>query len=160
MDLSKFNLTDRTAIVTGGGRGIGKSICLALAQTGANIVVAELDATTARTTAQEVQALGRRSLAIPTDVCSRDQVKRMVRQTVETFGTIDILVNNAGGGSPEQIVAPLEMSEDVWDNIVDLNLKSAFLCNQAISRVMIEQKRGNIVNIASVAGPVPRLPSI
>ena len=95
-DLSKFALTGRTAIVTGGGRGIGKGICLALAQAGANIVVAEIDATTTKKTAQDVQALGNKSLALVTDVRKDDQVQAMVRKTIETFGTIDILVNNVG----------------------------------------------------------------
>jgi 3-oxoacyl-[acyl-carrier protein] reductase len=153
MNLSKFDLTDRTAIVTGGGQGIGKGICLALAQAGANIAVAEIDPATARATAREVEALGRKSVAIPTDVSSHDQVGAMVRQTVEAFGSIDILVNNAGGGITAH--ATLEMSEDAWDSVVDLNLKSVFLCCQAVARVMIGQKKGNIVNIASMAGLGP-----
>jgi 3-oxoacyl-[acyl-carrier protein] reductase len=160
MDLSKFNLAGRTAVVTGGGRGNGKGICLALAQAGADVVVAELDPSTAQATAKEVQALGQKALAIPTDVCQRDQVEQMVHQTVQAFGTIDVLVNNAGGGSPKQLVAGLEMSEDTWDAIVDLNLKSVFLCTQAAARVMIPHKKGNIVNIASLAGIIPYTPGI
>ena len=97
MNLPVFDLTGRTAIVTGGGRGIGKGICLALAQAGANIVVANRDTATAAETVREVKALGRKSLAIQTDVCQRAQVEHLVKKTVEVFGTLDILVNNAGG---------------------------------------------------------------
>jgi NAD(P)-dependent dehydrogenase (short-subunit alcohol dehydrogenase family) len=155
MEMSQFDLTARTAIVTGGGRGIGKGICLSLAQAGANIVVAELDPATAEATARDVEALGRKSLAVQTDVCSREQVDTMVRKTVEAFGGIDILVNNAGGINPSLMIPVLDISESTWDYVVDLNLKSVFLCCQAASRVMVGQKKGSIVNISSMAGLQP-----
>jgi 3-oxoacyl-[acyl-carrier protein] reductase len=98
---------------------------------------------------QEIQAMGNKSLAIRTDVCSRDQIEQMVRKTVEAFGTIDILVNNAGGVPQEMMVPALDMSEATWDAVVDLNLKSVFLCSQAVARVMMPRKKGNIVNISS-----------
>ena len=149
MNLPLFDLTGRTAIVTGGGRGIGKGICLALAQAGANVVVANRDKNTGEETVREVEALGRKSLAIQTDVCQRVQVEQMIQKTVESFGTLDILVNNAGGTTPATRVPAMEMSEEIWDAMIDLNLKSTFLCSQAAAKVMIPQKRGNIVNISS-----------
>jgi 3-oxoacyl-[acyl-carrier protein] reductase len=155
MQTSQFDLSGRTAIVTGGGRGIGKGICLALAQAGANIIVAELNPTTAKATAQEVKALGRKSLEIQTDVCSREQVEEMVSKTVGVFGSIDILVNNAGNITPAQMVPALEMNESTWDDVVKLNLKSVFLCSQAVARAMMKEKKGNIINISSVAALQP-----
>lgn len=157
MNLPLFDLTGRTAIVTGGGRGIGKGICLALAQAGANIVVANRDKTTAEETVREVQALGRKSLDVQTDVCQRVQVENMIQKTVEAFGTLDILVNNAGGTTPATRVPAMEMSEEIWDAMVDLNLKSTFLCCQAAAKVMIPKKKGNIVNISSWYAFMPSL---
>jgi NAD(P)-dependent dehydrogenase (short-subunit alcohol dehydrogenase family) len=157
MNLVKFDLTGRTAIVTGGGSGIGKGICLSLAQAGANIVVANRNADTAERTAREVQAMGNKSLAIPTDVCIRKQVEHMVSRTVEIFGTVDILVNNAGGTTPAMDVPALEMSEDTWDSVVDLNLKSVFLCSQAAAKIMSQKKKGNIINISSWLAFAPSL---
>jgi 3-oxoacyl-[acyl-carrier protein] reductase len=150
-NISQFDLTDRTAIVTGGGQGIGKGICLALAQAGANIVVVDLNHSTAEATAREIEALGRKALAIRADVRNREQIEAMVRQAVEVFGNIDILVNNAGGIGPEHFVAAMEISELTWDDVINNNLKSVFLCSQAVAKSMIEQKKGTIVNIASVA---------
>jgi 3-oxoacyl-[acyl-carrier protein] reductase len=149
MNIAQFDLTGRTAIVTGGGQGIGKAICLALAQAGSNIVVADLNRDIAESTAREVEALGRKSLAIQADVCSREQAEAMVRQTIEGFGGLDILVNNAGG--PKHSVPAMEMSESAWDDVVDINLKSVFLCTQAAARPMIAKKSGNIINIASIS---------
>ena len=157
MNLEKFDLTGKTAIVTGGGRGIGKGICLSLAEAGANIVVANRNADTANATAREVQVMGKSSLAIPTDVRIPGQVEQMVRKTVEAFGTIDILVNNAGGTTREMDVPLLEMNEDNWDSAVDLNLKSVFLCSQMVARVMVPKKKGNIVNISSWLAFAPSL---
>ncbi len=149
MNLSKFDLTGRVAIVTGGGSGIGKGICLALAQAGATIVVANRNSVTANSTVQEIQAMGGKSLAIPTDVNSHSQIDQMVSKTVDAFGTIDILVNNAGGFTRDKMVPALSMSEEIWDEVVDLNLKSVFLCSQAAAKVMVQKKKGNIVNISS-----------
>lgn len=151
MNIAQFDLTGRTAIVTGGGQGIGKEICLALAQAGANIVVVELNPDTADRTAREVEALGRKSLAIQTDVRRQEQIETMVRQTIGVFGSIDILVNNAGGIGPEHFVPAMEMSESTWDDVINRNLKSVFLCSQAVAKSMITQKKGTIVNIASIA---------
>jgi len=149
MNLAKFDLTGKTAIVTGGGRGIGKSICLTLAKAGANIVVANRDVVTGEATAREVRDIGKKSLAIPTDVCIRDQVEQLMNKTVATFGAIDILVNNAGGHTLEAMVPVLEMSEGIWDSVVNLNLKSVFLCSQAAAKIMVKQKKGTIINISS-----------
>lgn len=149
MILSKFALTDRVAIVTGAGRGIGKGIALGFAQAGAHVVACARTVEQIEATAEEIRALGRKSLAIPTDVRESEQVDNMVSKTVEEFGRIDILVNNAGGLF---VVAVLDMSERAWDAIIRENLKSVFLCSKAVAKVMVEQKKGSIVNLASMAG--------
>lgn len=152
MDASVFDLTDRVAIVTGSGQGIGKAIALCFADFGANLVIAERVAETRETTAAEIRAKGRKALAVDVDVRETEQVASMVKQTLAEFGRIDILVNNVGGEYKSPF---LEYSEKGWDAIVRANLKSNFLCTQAVGRVMVEQKKGCIINIASVAALTP-----
>ena len=154
-DMSMFSLAGRTAVVTGGGRGIGKGICAALSAAGANIVVAEINEETGRAEAEEINESGGTALFLHTNVRDRSSVETTMEKTVERFGGIDILVNNAGGANPRQMVGPLEIDDDTWDNILELNLKSAFICCQTVSRVMIEQKRGSIINMASLTGLFP-----
>ena len=149
MNSNQFALVDRVAIVTGAGRGIGKAIALGLADFGANVVVAARTAADIENTASEIKAKGKKTLAIPTDVRLSEQVNGLVDKTVKEFGRIDILINNAGGSF---VVSTMDMSEGGWDAIVRENLKSVFLCSQAVSKVMMAQKRGAIVSIASVAG--------
>jgi len=149
MSSSLFNLDGKVAIVTGAGRGIGKAIALGLADAGADVVAAARTATDIEATAEEIRAKGRKSLAVPTDVRLADQVSNLVEKSVAEFGRIDILVNNAGGSF---IAGTMDLSEGGWDAIVRENLKSVFLCSKAAAKVMISQKEGNIISIASVAG--------
>jgi NAD(P)-dependent dehydrogenase (short-subunit alcohol dehydrogenase family) len=152
MSLSLFSLEGKVAIVTGAGRGIGKAIALSLADVGADVVAAARTASDIETTASEITAKGRRALAMPTDVRLSDQVNKLIEKTAAQFGKIDILVNNAGGSFS---VPTLELSEGGWDAIIRENLKSIFLCSQAAAKAMIEQKKGSIINISSVAGFIP-----
>ncbi len=153
--LRKFDLTGKKALVTGGGRGIGRAFCLALAEAGADVAVVDINEETAQAVAQEVRTLGREGLAIHADVTVAEQVQRMVDQTVEAFGRLDIDVNNAGMGS----WAPAEdMSEEDWDKVVTLNLKGVFLCAQACGRVMIKQGKGKIINTASMSASIVNRP--
>jgi len=149
MVLSKFELTDKVAIVTGSGRGIGKGIALGLAQAGADVVTCARTVEEIEATAAEIKAVGRKALAVPTDVRMSDQVDNLMQKAVAEFGRIDILVSNAGGLFT---VPLLEMSEGAWDAIIRENLKSVFLCGKAAGKVMVEQKKGVIINIASMAG--------
>ncbi len=149
MSSSLFNLDSKVAIVTGAGRGIGKAIALGLADAGADVVVSARTASDIEATAGEIRAKGRKSLAVPTDVRLADQVSNLVEKSMAEFGRIDILVNNAGGSF---IAGTMDLSEGGWDAIVRENLKSVFLCSKAVAKVMIDQKEGNIVSIASVAG--------
>ena len=149
MGMSSFSLTDRVAIVTGGGTGIGRSIALEFAEFGADVVVSSRKLENLKKVADEVKALGRQSLAIVADVTKKTDVDHLVQRTMEKFGRIDILVNNAGVGTKVPII---DVAEDEWDLIIDTNLKSSYYCCQAVGKQMIEQKMGNIINITSGDG--------
>ena len=146
-----MELEGRVAIVTGGGRGIGRATALELARLGADIVVAELDKAGAERTAGEVKGLGRRAQALATDVTSRPSLDAMVERTRAEFGRIDILVNNAG---IYRAATPLDVTEEHWDAVMNINARAVFFATQAVLPMMIAQKRGNIVSLASMAAKV------
>lgn len=146
-----MELQGQVAIITGAGRGIGRATGLELARMGANIVVAELDATTAERTASEVRDLGRRALVVRTDITSREDLGAMVEQTRAEFGRIDVLVNNVG---IYRAAATLDVTEEHWDAIMNINAKGVFFATQAVLPTMIAQQRGVIVNLASMAGKI------
>lgn len=152
---AKFRLDGKTAIVTGGGRGIGRAIALRYAQAGAAVAVAARTDEEIGTVAGELVKSGGRALAIHCDVLRRDEVAAMAAKVEKEFGRVDILVNNAGGGCP--IVPFFDLPEDVWDLHVARNLKSVFLCSQVVGRDMASHGGGIIINIASVMalGPHP-----
>jgi NAD(P)-dependent dehydrogenase (short-subunit alcohol dehydrogenase family) len=140
------------AIVTGSRRGIGKAIALALARAGVDISLCDqvIDDGKLNQVAGEIRSLGRQSLAIQTDVSQKSDAERMVRLTVEQFGKVDILVNCAGVWIPGQTL--VECSEENWDKVIDTNLKGTYFCCQAAGKVMIKQKKGNIINLSSQVG--------
>ena len=142
-------LDDRAAIITGGGTGIGRAIALEFAKEEANVVLAGRNLANLEKVAQEIKSSGRHSLAIATDVGVKEQVQNLVEQTKKEFGRIDILVNNAGCGPFYPIAT---MPEDGWAITMNTNLKGTFLCIQAVTKYMIEQKYGKIINIGSVVG--------
>jgi glucose 1-dehydrogenase/3-oxoacyl-[acyl-carrier protein] reductase len=143
-----MKLRDKTAIVTGAGRGIGSGIALRLAQEGANVVVNYAhSAEGAEAVADQIKALGRKAITIQANVSRADQVQAMVSETVETFGGVDILVNNAGIDPHAPF---LKMTEEQWDWIMDTNLKGNFLCSQAAAREMTKASGGKIIIISSI----------
>jgi NAD(P)-dependent dehydrogenase (short-subunit alcohol dehydrogenase family) len=146
-----MELEGQIAIVTGAGRGIGRATALELARLGADIVVAELDGAGAEKTAAEVQGAGRKALVVVTDVTRRADLATMVERTRAAFGRIDILVNNAG---IYRAAATLDVTEEHWDAIMTINAKAVFFASQAVLPTMIAQKRGAIVNLASMAGKI------
>ena len=151
-----MRLSGKAAIVTGGGSGIGRGIVLALAREGADVAIPDIQATNAEKVAVEVQALGRKSFAMKTDVTSSADVKAMVDRARETFGRVDILVNNAGMAAPPGMPFTNNTEED-WDKTFAVNTKSVFLTCKAIAPYFIERKAGRIINIASIAGPLSAL---
>jgi NAD(P)-dependent dehydrogenase (short-subunit alcohol dehydrogenase family) len=144
-----FDLDGRVALVTGAARGIGRAISLALAHAGADVVLGLRDAATGGDLAEEIEAMGRRALALQMDITDIGQVAVAVRETVADLGRLDILVNNAGVG-PENPAH--EVREDDFDHTVAVNLKGTFFASQAAGRVMIAQGHGRIVNLSSQAG--------
>ena len=145
-----MKLENRVAIITGGGRGIGRATALAFAAAGADIVLAARTIGEISAVAEEeVRALGRRALAIPTDVQHKAAVDAMVAKTLDTFGKVDILVNNAGVAIHNPIP---KIREEDWDVTMAVNLKGVFLCTQAVFGLMCEQQSGHIVNVSSVSG--------
>jgi len=150
VDTRRAFLTDRTALVTGAGAGIGKGIALAFASFGARVAALEIDETRARATAAEIEAAGGQALALVTDVRDGEALARAVAATVERFGAIDILVNNVGG----TFRAPfLDVAEKGWDAIVRTNLKTVLHGTRAVAPGMIARGRGgSIVNIVSIEG--------
>jgi len=149
----QFSLQGKVGLVTGGGRGIGRAIALAFGEAGAAVAVAARTDEEIRAVAGEVAASGGRALAVQCDVLDRAQVHEMVARVEKELGGIDVLVNNAGGGCP--VMPFFDLPEDVWDLHVARNLKSVFLCSQAVGPRMAARGGGTMINIASVMGMGP-----
>jgi len=146
-----MRLEGQVAIVTGASQGIGRAIALTLAKEGAAVIVNGRNIESIQKVVDEVKSLGGQALPMKADVSSSKEVNKLVETTLDKCQKIDILVNNAG---VNELVPTLELTENQWYNIIDVNLKSQFLCSQAVARHMIEQKWGKIVNIASVGAHV------
>lgn len=165
MTLSDFSVEGLVAIVTGASRGIGKGIAMVLAEAGVDVCLAARSGDALEEVAKEIRALGRRCIAIPTDVTNGEAVDRMVQTAILELGHVDILVNNAGVAVVKPIV-PLpgfkpatsnllpnfyeRYSEEEWEQVINTNLKGAFLCMRSVGPHMIERRKGKIVNITSV----------
>ena len=148
----------RVAIVTGAGRGIGRATALAFARHGIAVALASRRPADLMAVEAQIEQMGGRSLALPTDVSATAEVKKLVEETERTLGDIDLLVNNAGVVEPNLIVAT---SDESWDRVLDVNLKGAFLCTRAVLAQMIDRRRGRILNVSSISGRLgtPRLAS-
>jgi len=147
-----MKLDSKVALVTGSSRGVGKAVALGFAKNGADVVInytANQEA--ADNVVSEIESMGRKAVAVKADVAVLSDVNNLVNAGVDKFGKLDILVNNAGFTRPAMMV---KMSEDQWDQVVDIHLKGAFMCSQAAARHMKEQNSGKIINVTSVAGLV------
>ena len=147
-----FDLTDKAALVTGGSRGIGRAIALALAKQGARVAVNYVaNAQAAQEVVEQIAGGGGEAIALQGDVSQAEDAQRLVKETVAAFGGLQILVNNAGLTRDDLL---MRMSEEAWDRVQEVDLRGAFLCTKAACRPMIRQRWGRIINIASVAGMV------
>lgn len=146
-------LENRVAVITGGARGIGKAIAELFAEEGSDIVIADVDIVEAKKTASEIEKeTARKAIALKVDVSKKSDVDEMVKMTMEKFGKIDILVNNAGGNKPTPF---FDFTEELWDEIIDVNLKGSFLCTQAVAKEMVKRHYGKIINMSSCSGIHP-----
>ncbi|WP_409292210.1 3-oxoacyl-[acyl-carrier-protein] reductase [Peribacillus sp. SCS-37] len=145
-----MRLAGKNVLVTGASRGIGREIALEMAREGANVAV-NFAGSEARAleVASDIKALGRESFAIQCDVSDSESVSQMIKETVSRFGSIDILVNNAGITKDNLL---MRMKEEEWDDVININLKGVFLCTKAVSRPMMKQRSGRIINVASIVG--------
>jgi len=154
MTLPDFSLNGKVALVTGARRGLGKGIALTFARAGADLVICSRTLPELEEVAEEIRALGRRVIAVKTDVSVKSEVQDLVAKSVREFSTIDVLVNNAvvyASGWPTLV----ELPEEEWDRTINVGLKGYYLCCQAVSSVMIEKRKGSIINMGSTAGIRP-----
>jgi NAD(P)-dependent dehydrogenase (short-subunit alcohol dehydrogenase family) len=152
-DLSRFSLKGKIAVVTGGSRGIGKSIAQGFAKAGASVVVTSRKIDDLKAVASEIQAFGGEAWPLQSHLGKLEEINKMVTAVIDKFGRIDILVNNAGA-SPA-IASVLDTEERLWETIMNLNLKGVYFTSQAVARIMKKQGRGKIINIASIDGFKP-----
>ena len=150
VDKGMHDLSGRVALITGGGYGMGRSMCEVMAEYGADVAIADINVERAQETSKLIAKFGHRILTIKTDVSNSREVEHMVNETVAKLGTIDILVNNAGFVIDDSRIH--EMKEEIWDKTMAVNLRGVFLCTRAVLPVMMKQKRGSIINMASIAG--------
>ncbi|MBC8461447.1 MAG: 3-oxoacyl-ACP reductase FabG [Deltaproteobacteria bacterium] len=147
-----MRLKDKTALVTGSSRGVGRAVALGFAKEGANVVVNYTsNEKAANEVVEAIQSIGSKAVAMKADVAQKSDVENLVKTAIEAFGRLDILVNNAGFTRPAMMI---KMTEEQWDEVVDIHLKGAFLCSQAAALQMKEQNSGKIINVTSVAGLV------
>jgi NAD(P)-dependent dehydrogenase (short-subunit alcohol dehydrogenase family) len=142
-----FNLAGKVAIITGGGRGIGRAIALGLAKAGASVVVASRTEAQVEAVAGEIRAAGGEALPVATDLTDGGQIERLAAEAVKKYGRIDILVNNAARSFLRSL---MDLREDGWDKVFDTNVKAAWLLSRAVAGHMMEQKSGRIINITTV----------
>jgi 3-oxoacyl-[acyl-carrier protein] reductase len=144
-------LDGKVALITGGGRGIGKEIAITFAKAGADIIICDLNIDDINKIVAWIESLGRKSLGVICDVSKLSEVENMVKKALDKFKKVDILINNAGVTRDNLL---LRMSESDWDKVIAVNLKGTFNCTKVLSRLMLKQKSGKIVNIASIIGIV------
>ncbi|MBY8912225.1 3-oxoacyl-[acyl-carrier-protein] reductase [Bacillus sp. YC2] len=143
-------LNEKTAVVTGASRGIGRAIALDLAKNGANVVVNYSgNEAKANEVVDEIKSLGRNAIAVKADVSNPEEVQNMMKEAIAAFSSIDILVNNAGITKDNLL---MRMKENEWDDVININLKGVFNCTKAVTRQMMKQRSGRIINVSSIVG--------
>jgi NAD(P)-dependent dehydrogenase (short-subunit alcohol dehydrogenase family) len=153
--MDKFDLSGRTALVTGATRGLGRAFARALGEAGADIVIVGRDAVAARETERDVAALGRQSLTVLADITHREEVEAAVATAIERFGAIDVLVNNAGSCVHRPA---LDVTDEEWRQVMSVNVDAVWMCSQVVGRHMVERGSGSIINIGSMSGQIVNRP--
>jgi NAD(P)-dependent dehydrogenase (short-subunit alcohol dehydrogenase family) len=143
-------LSEKIAIITGGGSGIGEAIAKTFSREGAHIVVGDINLDLAKKTVKDIEGMGRKGLAIEMDVSMKGDIDRLVNETMRAFGKIDILINNAGISQLPQSI--LELDIETWEKVTNINYKGVYLCSRRIGKEMVKQKSGVMINISSVVG--------
>lgn len=156
MEQSAFSLNGKVALITGGSRGIGRATAVNFAKAGADVIVTSRKISDLEEVAAEVEKQGRRSMAVATHVGRMDQINNLVEKVVAEFGRIDILVNNAGTSIASMAI---DVEEKAWDALMNINLKGAFFLSQAVARIMKEKGGGTIINVSSINGFSPAIPT-
>ena len=152
MVFPNFSLEGKVALVTGGSRGMGRAMALTYAQAGADVAVCSRHLADSEKVAQEIREFGRRSLAIKADTTVKADVEAMIEKVVKELGTLDIMVNNAGANLRKYL---MDTTDEEWDNIIKVDLTGFYLCAKAAAKVMIEKKKGIIINVSSIGGKKP-----
>ena len=156
MSIPNSTMTGKVVLITGGRTGMGRAFALAFAKAGADVAICSRtnEGDGLEAVAEEIRKLGQHALAIKADVSRKNDVENMVKKTITELGDIDVLINNAGILARGPL---LETEEDIWDKLIDTNLKGCYLCSQAVGRTMVKRKKGTIINLASIAGlkPIP-----
>jgi len=157
MSIPNCSVEGKVTIVTGSSYGIGNGLARGFAEAGAKVVLAARNASLLENTVREIETKGGKALAVPTDVTDSARVSQLVEKTLESFGRIDVLINTAGGSGQNRNIFLINMEEEVWDAVINLSLKSAYLCCRAVGKVMVEQRSGCVINFSSGAatGIVP-----
>ena len=150
-----FNLEGRKALITGAGRGIGRVLAISLAQTGCDVAILEKNIEDARNVVEEIKKIGKKAAAFQVDVTKKDEVEKAFSAAAKFLGRLDIVINDAGVCIHE---AAEDTSEEHYDYVVDTNLKGVFLCCQSAMKIMKPQKKGSIINIASISGTISNYP--
>ena len=154
MITEKLSLDNKVVIVTGGSTGLGRAMALAMGRAGAKLVIAARRIEALEEVAEELRAVNRQAVAIPTDVTDSSQVNSMVRRCISEFGRVDVLVNNAGGCREYFDISPLDLTDEQWHRGIDAELSGAFYCCRAVGRHMVARGSGKIINVSSLFGMV------
>jgi len=155
MSLPSFSVEGKVTIVTGASRGIGKAMAIGFAEAGAKVALAARTGSQLEETSEEIRSKGGTALVVPTDVTEISQLEGMVQKTKDEFGRIDVLLNVAGGAGDIWVMPPIDMPAEHYDELHGRNYRAVFFCNQAVARVMIDQKSGSIINFSSLSGTKP-----
>ncbi len=148
----RLSLRDKSVVITGGGTGLGREMCLAMARAGADLIIAARRTGPIESIADEVRELGRRAVAVSTDVTDTEQVEHLMNTAIEEFGKVDVLINNAGIVRGQGATPIWEITDEDWHIGIDTNMSSAFYCARAIARHMVERGQGKIINVSSGFG--------